>query len=507
MEHSKPNYQLRAARDDKLWTLEEAAEHVGVDVQTFWRWEMRGQMPRPYALRRLCSVFDKSVATLGFGEISEGDENARLLGASGNTVLAVPQTSAVSVMLPNRMQMSRWNGIRDGEEQRDWSSWFGLKLAQILRMISLWDEPLYCDGVQTIVDREIKMMDETLEEHQAIEQQALSRRQALITIAALPLTLLTWKPGPLGDATTQEFLSQCAASVTASWHLLRGNGLAAVSEIIAQFAPSLQTLALRPSKYQRTAARLAAQVGILQGVLAMHRLNFVAREGHCKDAVRYAGVSGDNNLRAAALTYLGYTYSFCYIPRLPEKGIQTFLEALQAVGEDAPLLRSNICMGLAEAYAQCKEEQPALRYIGLAQERFPTHPELDPSFVFGDCSLHVLYQWQGKMYLELSEHYSERGFQQKAGEALLQGIGVQSISERSTAETMIYRADAARILGDLETYTTCLSGAAQMAVDLGSRKRYSEAQSVYQKTPEKWLRERRIQVLAEEVFGQLPGRN
>jgi hypothetical protein len=238
----------------------------------------------------------------------------------------------------------------------------------------------------------------------------------------------------------------------------------------------------------------------------MHRLNFAGREVYCKDAVRFASISGDNNLQGAALTYLGYTYSFCYAPRRPEKAIQTFLEALQTIGNDAPLLRSNISMGLAEACAQCKEEQKALHYIGLAQTHFPAYPELDPSYIYGDCSLHVLYQWEGKMYLELAEHYSGRGYQRKAASALMQGSGVQSISARSTAETIIYQADAARILGELDIYSTSLRQAAQMARDLGSQKRYSEALSVFERTPEKWRRERKIQELAKDEFELLPGR-
>jgi hypothetical protein len=108
------------------------------------------------------------------------------------------------------------------------------------------------------------------------------------------------------------------------------------------------------------------------------------------------------------------------------------------------------------------------------------------------------------MYLELVEHYSDRGYQQKAAAALMQGVGVQSISERSTTETVIYQADASRVLGELDAYATSLGHAAQMAIDLSSRKRYSEAISVYRRTPEKWFRERQIQDLARNVFGQLP---
>jgi transcriptional regulator with XRE-family HTH domain len=50
-----------------MWTLKDAAEQVGVDVQTFWRWEHYEQWPHPYSLRRLCAVFGMSAEELGFG--------------------------------------------------------------------------------------------------------------------------------------------------------------------------------------------------------------------------------------------------------------------------------------------------------------------------------------------------------------------------------------------------------------------------------------------------------
>jgi transcriptional regulator with XRE-family HTH domain len=67
MQDPKPNYKLQAARDQKVWTLEEAAEAIGVDVQTFWRWENYVHRPRKYALRKLIQVFGAPAEELGFG--------------------------------------------------------------------------------------------------------------------------------------------------------------------------------------------------------------------------------------------------------------------------------------------------------------------------------------------------------------------------------------------------------------------------------------------------------
>jgi tetratricopeptide (TPR) repeat protein len=470
--------------------------------QTFKRWEHDDYNPQLYFLKKLCEAFDAEPEELGYC-ISTGGKVFRT--TSADLEARVVANGIVAVEPRGYPLIAAETDGHGYHAERNWTGWFGLKQAQIFRMISLCNDPCCCEEIQTMVDQEIRMIDDTLEQHQALEEQAISRRQALAAIAALPLTLLAVRSGSFINTISLDFLPQCSASITACWHLLRGkDGLPTVDEILPQFIPLLRTLAQHPSTYQTTAARLAAQASILQGILAMHRLNFTAREAHCKDAASYAAIAGDNNLRAAALTYLGYTYSFCSVPRKPEKAIPVFLEALHASDEQVPLLRSNIQMGLAEAYAQCKEERQALDYMGLAQTNFPAYPDQDPSYIFGDCSLHVLYQWEGKMYLELVEHYGDRGYQQKAATALLKGAGVQSISERSTTETVIYQADASRVLGELDTYASSLRQAVHMATELRSRKRYSEALSVYQRTPEQWLHERQIKGLARNFFGQLP---
>ncbi len=396
--------------------------------------------------------------------------------------------------------------LRTSNEVKDWSIWFSVKVAQILKVVGLGNgQAIHCDDIQTIVDQEIKMMDETLRQYQIDPEQNIPRRQALATIAALPTTLLAIS-GLANNSIVEEFLPQCAASITSCWYLMKGKGFAAVGDLLPQFVPLLGTLALRPSKHQQIAARLATQTSIIQGILAQHRLDFTKREAHCSDAVRYARISQDSKLHAVSLMYLGYTYSHCYYPRQPQKAIPVFQQALNALSDETSLLRSDILMGLGEAYAQCKEEQEALRCIGLAQEYFPAYPEHDPSFIYADCGLNTLYQWQGKTYLQLVEHFPNADYQQRAAQSLMQSIGINSISERSTNETIIYRADASRVLGDLEIYAASLRQSVQMAIDIGSRRRYSDAFLVYQRTPEKWIAEPQIQALAHDIFKQLPVR-
>jgi transcriptional regulator with XRE-family HTH domain len=483
------NDKLKTARRKKNWSQEQASQEVGIEKRTYQRWERGESTPQPYHREKLCAAFNLSLNELGFSFEEAGPQTF-----TNTTALYVVPSHVIT-------PISSFE-----EDGRDWASWFGIKVADILRKVSLWNGPLYDQEVQRMVDQEIKVMDEQLDQHDATDSQQLSRRQALMTLAALPLSLASLHLGAVSENVAQEFLANCAASLSSCWHLLRGNGLYAVREIMPQYTSLLKTLAMASSQHQKTAARLAAQSSILQAILAMHGLNFVGREAHCKEAIYYAQIAEDANLRATALMYLGYTYSFCFQPKQPEKAITIFTDALKYVGDDAPLLQSNISMGLAEAYAQCREDRQALAYIEQAKIIFPMHPELDPSFVYGDCSLHVLYQWEGKMYMELAKQITDKGYSQQARIALTESVSTQSISTRSTTETLVYQAEVAQNLGELDEYVASISKAGVMALELKSRKRYSEAHGVFTATPERWLREPSIQALANSVFNQSPVR-
>ena len=236
----------------------------------------------------------------------------------------------------------------------------------------------------------------------------------------------------------------------------------------------------------------------------MHHLKVSERERYCLEAVRCGYLAHDSRLTAAALMYLGYTYSFNVHPRRPEQAIHTFNEALHVLGSEDTLLRSDILMGLAEAYAQRLDETKALDAITLAQNRFPTVPENDPSYIYAECDLNVLYQWEGKMYLELAERYPQRGYAQRAWDVLALSASTQPINGRSISETVLCQADAARLQGDLTTYTDYMRDGLLMALTLGSRKRYDEAVELYQKTPEPWLKERALKELRKAFSGELP---
>ena len=167
------------------------------------------------------------------------------------------------------------------------------------------------------------------------------------------------------------------------------------------------------------------------------------------------------------------------------------------------LLESDICMGLADAYAQCQEEMKALKTIERSKIAMPANPKVDPSYNYADCVLSDCYLWEGKMYIDLNTHFPGKGYAQKAYDALSFSDSLGAPSDRTTSETSIYRADAARGIGDMDHCFNCLRDGLLIALEIGSKKRQEEAKCVLQKVPVKWHTEQRYEDLTQLL---VPGR-
>ncbi|HTK05635.1 MAG TPA: helix-turn-helix domain-containing protein [Ktedonobacteraceae bacterium] len=448
--------ELVEARIFAGFSQEEVAAQIGVTRNTISQWERGKTNPYPIHVQSLCKLFGKSARELGLNTRSQKRVDMQ------KQAVEIPQ-----------------NALETG-----------------MRLDLLAQETLQ---EREIKDREKETMDVT-------------RRHLLLQLsgAAGPLllspavTVATREPSSPTVA-IEEFTLQCAGSLKACWHLLKGSGLTLTEEILATYVPSLTTLIQHPSCHVEMLAGLAAQAKILQAVLAMHRLNFLGREMYCHEAVKYGEISGDTRLHAAALMYLAYTYTYC-TPQQPKKAITFFLNGLQVLGDEPSSLKSDIYIGLADAYAQCRQEQEAFQAIGLAQKHFPDYPELDPSALYADYGPSEIYQWEGKMYLDLARQYPGRGYSQKAYASFSQSLALQSIAERSATETIIHLADAARGTGDLDRYVALLTEGTHRARSLGSQKRYSEAFDIFRRTPAQWKNEQQIRHLAENIFWQPPGK-
>src|SRR6266566_7624785 len=88
------NHKLRAARKAKGWTIETAAEKVGVSVVTFSRWENGTQTPYLSTVRGICKAFHKSPQDLGLEHLVEepGEEETKHVALS-SVSLQIDQSS------------------------------------------------------------------------------------------------------------------------------------------------------------------------------------------------------------------------------------------------------------------------------------------------------------------------------------------------------------------------------------------------------------------------------
>jgi transcriptional regulator with XRE-family HTH domain len=68
-----PNRMLKQEREGRGWTQLYVAQQIGVDPFTISRWERGLNIPSPYALQKLCRLFGKTPAELGFIPEKQGD--------------------------------------------------------------------------------------------------------------------------------------------------------------------------------------------------------------------------------------------------------------------------------------------------------------------------------------------------------------------------------------------------------------------------------------------------
>ncbi len=291
-----------------------------------------------------------------------------------------------------------------------------------------------------------------------------------------------------------EIVSHGSNVIRACWHLMKGKEINTAEELLNAYTPTLLNLTFQASPYQQAIAQVATQACMIRAIIAKHHLNPIAREMYCHEAVQCSRLSGDKALHAGALMYLGYTYTFCS-PLRPQKAIEIFLKALRELGNADNLVKSDICIGLADTYALVKDEPQAKYAIQMAQDCFPSRPEQSASYFYADCALDTLYQWEAKMYLDLAQHDQQQDYYKSAWNVLEQSTKIHAVSERCMIETVIYQTTAALGLHDLDAYASYLKEGASTALQIGSQRRYQEAFDLYQQAPAAWKQERRIQEL------------
>jgi len=387
--------------------------------------------------------------------------------------------------------------------EADYPIWFGKRLAYIVTAIAYgtWREQSSYHELQAWVDKEIHMFDE-IKPLWTSDGYSISRRQAIIAIAALPTVLLTAVQNDHRSALVkQEFLFRCSASITACWHLMAGRDFAEVKEAVTPYLPVLMRWSQDPSEFQQQSADLAAQGQILLGLVSLHTVrppySIQGYMTHAKQAAEYGQISKNASLHVATLI-AHLRAAFRYSER-PDKMLQVCQQAMQYSNEVSPLEQSITYSALAEAYGYNGKLQETLRYIELAHEIRPATIDYLPPFLSADNGLFGMF-YEGRAYLALGAHYPEGNHLEQAWNTLVQVERLPStvvFPERIRIEIVNQQTLAAVKMGDLDRFCTYFEKGVNGAKMLGSEKRRQEAAGIYWQARDIWPHETRVKELAE----------
>lgn len=457
------NQKLRAARDKKRWTIETAAEKVGVSWLTYSRWEKGTQKPHPTTLDMLCKAFNLPPEELGF--ILETGVSTAITGSDQpaipsqlNSIVAASSTNMLSIGVL---------ALSLAQNQYHWTS----------------------DELRLMIEQEIKRLDEMKRQN---NEENISRRQALSFLASLPIALpgIAQAANFQSIATTEEALPFYVVGIPSCWRMYFSGGLEEVKQVLPNYLAHLSMFAQQASHSQQHFAALASQAHQLGYLLALQNQDFNIAQTHVKQALEYANTANDANLQVASLIRQANLF---FAMKRPIQTLQKYQLAIQNVSNASPLLTGQAYIGLAEAYARLGQKQEALRYRVLAEDSFPAQPEADPHFEYTHFNHFTRINFEGLMYLHL-------GQPKEAWLSFAQiDKNVPSTLVPQRVELLSRQALTSVALGDLEQSCKYIESATTAALKIGSDLRYSEAIETYEQMLSKWPHERRVKAL-EELF-------
>ncbi|MGH2509733.1 MAG: hypothetical protein ACRDHZ_20325, partial [Ktedonobacteraceae bacterium] len=360
----------------------------------------------------------------------------------------------------------------------------------------------YCDELQGIIDQELRMFDLVKSLYHQ-ETYAVSRRSVLTALACLPLTLLTSSLQKFMQPPHPEaFLPECTASIRACWDLLNGDELAPIEQTLPAYLPTLVDWAKQPSRYQETAAALAAQGSLIIRLITFHQNHLKESLTYAHQAVELARISGNHDLIAYALLMTGCAI---YWTDQPHTMLQKNQEAALLLPEVASPLQSYIQAKLALAYAHNNNFSEAQRAISKAHDLFSGDFSSAPCYVSADYSLSQLISLEGMTHLALGAkdvnqpltHYEHARDALSTIDHLSPGI---AIAPRNCVEIINHRAQAAIGMGDLDETEHYLLSGMQGATALGSEKRRQEVIANWHAAKQRWPQEKKVLALGESML-------
>ncbi len=445
--------RLAQARKKKHWTLKQAANAVGVSINTFNRWELGEQRPYRHNLDQLCKIFNASLEELGFGF------------EAINAVQPPPHPLIIDL--------------------------FGHDL--VMRLQSVAFVPQRFEAVQ-------RQVTTILEEFDTMHGDMMTRRDALLRLASLPL-IASLRPGmPVRQPT--DVITQCAAGMAACWHLSESSleeDLHRAFKAASSYIPALKSIVEHSSQYRQDAAALVGQCSLLKTVLGWHLVGLKQAISYAQDAITYAQAAEDMTLQVTAMDYQSWAY---YYDQQSKLAVQTAAQAHALVrlyeAKLPPILSSGVCCSYAVMQAR-NGEPGSVRIFEQAEKYFLISSQGTPShYIYTGYTLSDMFVNYGIMQYFSGEHG-------KAQDAFYQLIDPQQLttklplSGRTRVETLNFMALSSLKQKDKDMEQTIRFWKAAMngAVSLQSEQRYTEAHLTYEIMDAVWPNEKKIKELRE----------
>jgi transcriptional regulator with XRE-family HTH domain len=382
-------HRLSAAREEKGWTQEEAAERVGVHPITYARWEKGRAFPRPYPRRQLCKVYGKSAEELGLVRDRKDPHQA--------------QTYVPVVQVQEQASQPLYTlDVVGGSYAAFLATDITLRCQHIIQNWPVHSARYH--DLQAVTALEI--------EDDNSMQEPMSRRDALRRIAALQIELCSLSAlMPVLQRPIEEILPRCAAGITACWYMRKGKDLTLASEMISAYIPTLKEIVRIASeeRQRKAAADLAAQSLLLKATLTRHvdGSNAVERAAAYAQQAETYGEAAESHLitvlalrtQAAIYYYGNYHEQALHAAQKAKYLIETQRDA------DIPLLaQSKVYVGLARSQAYYGKKQDALTSLKKAHTTFFTQPQNEPIPIWVDYDEASLILWDGMTHHHLDMH-------------------------------------------------------------------------------------------------------
>jgi len=374
-----------------------------------------------------------------------------------------------------------------------------------MAVIDQFHDERSCEPLQRLLHQEMLMFDAVRPSSDNDPGYDGSRRQLLITLLALPMTLAptlrlldSSKP-----AVEKELLARYAASTTAAWHLTNRSEFAVVEEQVSRHLLGLAAMARRPSSNQAAAARLASQAYRILGIAALHRLRIDVKDHYARQALLYARIADDPHLQAAALMSLADT-ALLY-SNDPASASDSYLKVRQHERHLSPLMRSRVHAADALKLAMEGQEDEALSELELAENAYPDQPDEYPDHIYGQFMPGNFLLYRGLTHLALARRHPARRHAEHAWETFerVDGPPHAAVPGRVRVEILNQQAATAIEMRDLDRFATHLHIGVQGARTVGSARRLREALTIWEQASDVWPSERRVSALAE-LFTDLP---